>query len=371
MFILKIIVAILSIFIISIWGSFIVERVKYNIQLNKDYEKGEYISGIIDEAYNKIEEIINSDNYSIVEEEISISYDLGCVYSYEKNELFYKNGYVKRNSTWDTGSIKSNAGYDYTDYGVVSKDKKVFLIQLNETINYASIGVEYGEVGILGNFLDRFHKENALEYKDFEIREETITGKDYYVIIGKENRYDGAYNTEIWIDKDNMILFKIMEEKLESRKIEQKFRFTVNNVRDEDVKLKFVVENESSRKLMDLLEELKNFEGENYYDKISNIDCSKVLLAKYEKSNKEVMIPDDALYEIMKTVENGDKPGYSYSYKGIIFDQNGDAYYAYELHSTVGIKNVFEKNVFISIFGDAIKTNDTEMDIKTGDMVIL
>lgn len=373
MFILKIIVAILSIFIIFIWGSFIVERVKYSIELKEDYAKGQYISEIIDTAYNKVEEIMNSDNYSIIVEETSVNYDLSCVYYYGKNEMFYKDGYAKRNRIWDTGSIKSYSGNNSTCYGVVAKDKRFFSIYLSEGVVNTSIGMEYGSSG--NYYFYGFQKENPLEYKDFEIKEETIDGKNYYIIDEKENKEDGTYNTEIWIDKDSMILSKIVEEKLGSRKTEQKLTFSVNNVRDEDVKIKFVKENESSKKLLEAFEELKNFEGENYYEIIDkwnvSIDCSNVVLDKYEKTNKEVMLPDRAFYKVMIDNENGNEHGYGFSYKGVIFDQNGDAYYAYELHSMDGIKEVFEKNVFISIFGDTIKTNETEMDMKTGDMVIL
>lgn len=376
MFILKIIVAILSIFIIAIWGSFIVERVKYNIQLNKDYEKGEYISGIIDEASNKIEEIINSDNYSIVEETIGVNYDLKCVSGYSKNETSYKDGYIKEKYISDSGSIKSDYNSAFTNYGVLANDR-MFSIQQNDSGSSALIGTRWGTSGVTYNFLDGFHKENVLEYKDYEIREEEIDGKDYYIISTRGNREDSMYNTEIWLNKDNMILFKIIDEKVGCSKTEQKFTISINTVRDEDARIKFAQENESSKKLMEVFEELKNFEGENYYEIIDkwdfSEDSSKVIFDKYDKADKKVIIQNEAVEKAIEFIEDkyGIRAGQGYRYKGIIFDQNGDAYYACEVKKDIDSKNEFEQNVFVSIFGDTIKTNETEMDIKTGDMVIL
>ena len=376
MFILKIIVVILSIFIIAIWGSFIVERVKYSIQLNKDYEKGEYISGIVDEAYNKIEDIMNSDNYSIIEETIRVNYDLKCVSGYSKNETSYKDGYIKEKYISDSGSIKSDYNSTFTNYGVLANDR-MFSIQQNDSGSSASIGTLWGTSGVTYNFLDGFHKESVLEYKDYEIREEEIDGKDYYIISTRGNREDSMYNTEIWLNKDNMILFKIIDEKVGCSKTEQKFTISINTVRDEDARIKFAQENESSKKLMELFEKVRNGELEDNYNEITrwnfSEDCSKVLFGKYDKDDKKVIIQNEAFEKAIEFIEDkyGIRAGQGYRYKGIIFDQNGDAYYAYEVKKDIDSKNEFEKNVFISIFGDVIKTNDTQMDMKTGDMVIL
>ncbi len=65
------------------------------------------------------------------------------------------------------------------------------------------------------------------------------------------------------------------------------------------------------------------------------------------------------------------KPGYAYSYNCIVFDQNGDAYYVWNEFDTIDGKNIVVQNRLVSIFGDKIKTNNVDVDLKIGDLVIL
>lgn len=372
MFILKIIVVILSIFILSIWGNFIVERVKEGIQLKADYEKGQYIFGIIDEAYSKIDEITNSNNYSVIEESTSISEDLQCVYNYSKYETYYKDGYIKEVNTSDSGELKETDWNNscYSDYSVITKDK-IFDIQLHDEYDYGYIGTIWGTNENKGNILAPYHKEDVLEYKDYEIKEENIDGKDYYIISNSANRDDNIYDTEIWINKDNMQLFKIVGEKRGCNKVERKFNFSVNNVKDEDVRVKFLGANEKIQELDRLFEKLKNGEfGDGYAEvaKWNHSIESKIIFDNLAKPEKKVILAKEASDIAMNKHEMG---GGGHSYYGIIFDQNGDAYYAYRQSKMEDIKNVFVQNIFVSIFGDTVKTNNIDMELYNGDMVIL
>jgi len=52
----------------------------------------------------------------------------------------------------------------------------------------------------------------------------------------------------------------------------------------------------------------------------------------------------------------------------MIFDQNGDAYYVWRQFQGT---DTFVQNTFVSIFGDTIKTNNMDVELKNGDLVIL
>jgi len=370
MLILKIIVVILSIFILSIWGNFIVERVQAGIELKEDYEKGQYIFDIVDKAYSKLDEITSSNNYSVIEEEISINYDFKCVYDYLKTEKYYKDGYFKKVSTSDSGSIKGTRNIDlnYINYGVKTKDKD-FYIQLNDN-NYI-----YGSI-ITGwqcenayVTLETYRKEEVLEYKNFEIREEKLDEKTYYVISKSENRDDAVYDNEVWINKDNMQLFKIVNEKRGCYKREQKFTLTVNTVKDEDVRVKFAGNNEKLKELDKLFEKIANGEFEDDYVEVNkwshNNWETKIPFDNYVKPNKKIITKEDAIAIINSKYDI--RASYGYYYNGIVFDQNGDAYYAYRIDNT----KEFVQNIFVSIFGDKVKTNDIDKELKNGEIVIL
>ena len=371
MLILKIIVVILSLFILFIWGNFIVERVQAGIELKEDYEKGQYIYDIIDEAYSKINEITSSNNYSVIEERTSISYDFSCVYEYLKTEKYYKDGYFKEVSTHDSGSIKQGIDIDlnYVDYGVKTKDKD-FYIQLNDNnYIYGSIATKWVQYENIQGILETYRKEELLEYKDYEIKEEQIEGITYYIISKSENIDDGVYDTEIWIDKDNMQLFKDIYGKRGGNKTETKFTFSVNNVKDEDVRVKFAGNNEKLQELDKLFEKITNGEFEDDYVEVNkwshNNGETKISFDNYVKPNKKVITKEEVMEIINSKYDIRDS--YGYCYNGIVFDQNGDAYYAYRMDNT----KEFVQNIFVSIFGDKVKTNDIDKELKNGEIVIL
>lgn len=373
MLILKIIIMILSIFIIFMWGKIIIKRVEEGIKLKENYEKGQYIYDIIDKVYCNINEIKKTDNYSLIEESTSISYDFNFVYNYTQNKMFYKEGYFKEeyNTSYSNGmnlSIVPN----YVNYGVVTKDK-TFYTQSTNGYSECSIASSSGTTETMNNILEMYHKENVLDYKDYEIREEKIAEKKYYVISNKENMDEKVYYYEIWIDKDNMQLYKITNEKVGCQKTETKFTLTVGNVKDEDVRLSFAGKSEKIQSLSKLFDKINNgeFEDDEEQAWIWNFGLNssiRVSFDNYVETNKKLITPK----EVMEIIEDKYKmKSGGYSYKSIIFDQNGDAYYAYSRHETIEGKNTFIENIFVSIFGDIIKTNNIDKELKDGEVVVL
>ncbi len=374
MFILKVIVAILSIFIISVGGISIVKRVKDDRELKGNYEKGQYISSIVDKAYNTIDEITNSDNYSIVEERTTISYDFDFVYGYLRHEILYKDGYFKEVNTTDSGIMNLTTTIDsnYANYGVVEQEQ-AYCIQLREGNGYYYTSQYYQTNTPIHNVLGIYRKERASEYKDFEIREEKIDRGNYYVISKVGEADDGKYFDEIWINKDNMQVLKSTHEKIGGKKTETKFTVSINNVRDKDIKLSFASESEIIQEIDKLFEKVKNGEVKNYMQQAANLnlnnDSVKTFFGNYIKSNKKIIMQVEAMENIIDKYEitAEDEYEHSYFYKCIIFDQNGDAYYLYIQNE----KNKFKQNIFVSIFGDIIKTNSIEKDFRNGELVIL
>lgn len=367
MLILKIIIVILLVFIISMWGNVIIEHVKEGIEQKEFYEKGAYIYDIIDKAYSKADEITNSGNYSLVEESITISYDFNIAYDYMKNEEFHKDGYFKEITTSDSKS--SNIDLNYVNYGVQTKDN-TFLIQLNDS-SYTN-----GSIAIcnsnetMHSLLESYLKENLLEYKDFEIREEKIDENIYYIISKNRNTENSVYCDELWINKDNMHIFKSISEKIGCSKSEWKFIISEGNVRDEDVRVRFAGEDEKIKELDEFFEKINNGEFENNEEEVlkwcdSNFD-SRIFFDNYVKPNKKIITRDDVMKIINEKYEI--RLSYGYLFKGIVFDQNGDAYYAY---SQDDANNKFVQTIFVSVFGDVTKTSDIDIDLKNGDLVIL
>ena len=258
---------------------------------------------------------------------------------------------------------------NYVDYGVKTKDKD-FYIQLNDNnYIYGSIATEWVQYENIQGILETYRKEELLEYKDYEIKEEQIEGITYYIISKSENIDDGVYDTEIWIDKDNMQLFKDIYGKRGCNKTETKFTFTVNNVKDEDVRVKFVGNNEKLQELDKLFEKITNGEFEEDYVEVikwsHNNWETKIPFDNYVKPNKKIITKEDAIAIINSKYDI--RASYGYCYNSIVFDQNGDAYYAYRIDNT----KEFVQNIFVSIFGDIVKTNDIDKELKNGETVIL
>ena len=371
MLILKIIVAVLSIFIVFIGGKFIVEHIQKGIEQQENYEKGNYIYDIINEAYCNMDEILNSNNYSIIEESTTISYDFKCVYSYLKTEEYYKDGYYKEAvSTANLNRIENNY---FVNYGLKIKGAD-FHIQVNGNGNIAGgISATRGNFTIGKNELEVYYKENVLEYKDYQIREEKVEEKNYYVISQKANKDDGIYCTEIWINKEDMQLFKITDEKVGSKKTERVFTLSINNVKEEDVKVNYQGEDENLQELGKFFEKIKKCEFEEASTEVMkwNIYNSerKITFDTYVNHNMKIITANEGMDIILKKakIEGGEV----YSYEGIVFDQKGDAYYAYNIHKTIDNKYVFIENIFVSIFGNIVKTSAVDMELNNGELVVL
>ena len=170
-----------------------------------------------------------------------------------------------------------------------------------------------------------------------------------------------------------MQVLKSTHEKVGGKKTETKFTVSINNVRDKDIKLSFASESEIIQEIDKLFEKVKNGEVKNYMQQAANLnlnnDSVKTFFGNYIKSNKKIIMQVEAMENIIDKYEitAEDEYEHSYFYKCIIFDQNGDAYYLYIQNE----KNKFKQNIFVSIFGDIIKTNSIEKDFRNGELVIL
>lgn len=86
--------------------------------------------------------------------------------------------------------------------------------------------------------------DNYLSYCNYKMRVEELDGVQYYVLRrnmdshGNEVTIDNSeYYQELWINKDNMLIYKFITDTRYSA-YEVKYTWEIGNVTDEDVKLK-------------------------------------------------------------------------------------------------------------------------------------
>lgn len=246
MFILKVVAIVLSILIISMWGILVVDKVQSDMKL----KKAQYISEIIDKAYNRAEEV-EKENYTLTCE-------------YNQNSTDGEEDFVKSVYSHKDGYFKEEH-HNYTNYGITTKNETYYIQfthEEEEKKDYKG-GLAISFVGYNNNMIDLYRKENILDYRDYNIREEELDGIVYYVIKITYDKIDGY--EEIWINKDSMLLFKETGENGITR---CKYTWTINNVKDEDVRINYLEgygENERLQKVNDMFERIKRGEFDTYY----------------------------------------------------------------------------------------------------------
>lgn len=225
MLILKIIIVILSIIIIVTWGIFC----KNYIKQRKEYENAVYISNIIEKAYFKIQEKEDEENYKIIDESYFTDSETEKT-SYVITTTLYKDGYYKEICQGENDTIGS---YGYINYGVEDKENNQYYytqFDLEETEKNISIGITFS-LDSRENELSNYYEKDISEYEKYQVEIKEIDGKEYYCITDSQN-------TEIWIEKNNMMLYKMRYSSGEERTI----TWEVNNVKDEDVKINNIEE---------------------------------------------------------------------------------------------------------------------------------
>lgn len=188
------------------------------------YKNAEHIYEIMNETYKNIDKIENSNNYTFSQ---YIFYEGKLA---GKNILQYKDKKYKEEHTSDYWKTT-----DYINYGVVLDEKTKLMAQYNiEDSKWDINGALIGKVR--NNSFDGFHKNKVMEYINHKIRDDNYEGKEYYVVSypsGKDGDLDEY--SELWIDKETMLLFRWIYDIEE--KNEDQYSWETNNVTDEDVKI--------------------------------------------------------------------------------------------------------------------------------------
>ncbi len=220
--ILKVVAGILIAIILVIWSFALVKYINYR----KDYKIGEYNHSIIEQSYNKIQEIKNSNNYIYIH-----SWSGTNTPTYKSIE-YYKDGKSKE---------ENYDGHDeiiYINYEIDITDKECYFIQYNQENNgRAAIGRGYNSIpntmtGLPG-YLSSFYGLEIIECADLEIWEDKDLDKNCYVIRKTIDQYQ--YD-ELWIDKQTMLPTK---ERMRSFNdyTEDKYEYKVGEVKDSDVEI--------------------------------------------------------------------------------------------------------------------------------------
>jgi len=263
--ILKIVALILFVFILSFFGIVIINKVQQSKKAEMIFEQSEQIHNILEQAYTEIENIKSGENYSLIENNIRYDNNNNKVSEYII-ETLYKNGFFKEECKIDNSNYKNNDNdyyrfnqiflyntdvnddyIHYINYGMKTENR-TSIVQFDKELNYkGGIGTVYE--GTKSNILDNYYKENVVDYNCYEISEKEYEGIWYYVI--REN-LSNTTHTDIWINRDNNQLFKIINERVGKSKEEIIYRWSINNVKDEDVRVKYIEKYKTNERMLEL-----------------------------------------------------------------------------------------------------------------------
>lgn len=187
-------------------------------------------SSVIFTAYNKLQEIKDTENFKItIEEHDSNNNDEVHITRY-----FYKDGKYKKEV------FSNNNTYSQVYYGEINSTSYIFIDKnTNELINSTSYSlmpksdffVMFTDINF--NATDKGIIPNLTSMLSFDIRTEEYNGKDCYVLKhGGEISY-----REIWIDKDTMLQVKSIQKNNNDTCYETIYSIERNATTDEDITL--------------------------------------------------------------------------------------------------------------------------------------
>ena len=206
---------ILKISLISIFVIILVLSLTYFVRY-KNFQK------LVNTAYEKIQYMKQLDNYKIKMTTIDKNFKTGQSSDSERI-YYYKDGNYKIED-FDSISFYKDDSYDST---IVFHSLKQITYYNNEIIKYRK-----------GDLINMF--TDVVTYKNisssiyslvFSIREARYNGMDCYVI---KNGSKDSYR-ETWINKDNYITVRVINEDIDSFYREVIYEFTENVVTDDDV----------------------------------------------------------------------------------------------------------------------------------------
>ncbi len=200
-----------------------------------------YSQYIIGKAYDKLQEIIDDDNYKLYVEEYYVDYEnaeeLFNYVTYYYKEGKYRQDENGKNITKNESYIFENKSY----YGVIDSNERIEIYKdkrevINRTTNYRlmrkgliidnsySYTREYGERrGLLFNLISK---------GGLSVRTEIYNGIECYVVSLKG---DNVGYGEIWIEKDSMLVLRELSGSYGRNYREKKYKIEKGNVIDEDI----------------------------------------------------------------------------------------------------------------------------------------
>lgn len=207
------------------------------------------INSILNKAENKMNELIEANNYTIYTTEHNIDYRTNKD-SFHYSEYYYRDGKYKTLSrgysmnSWRLDGTDINEDEVGITYGVIDRNEKATVYNknkkiINEKTNYKInskgriIRIVYNPIEIYFEnmgFLAETYARICMTF-DNSISSERFIGRDCYVFrIKKKN-----YCKEIWIDKETLIPIKEIEDHYGQSYREVIRSFYLGNVEKEDV----------------------------------------------------------------------------------------------------------------------------------------
>lgn len=180
------------------------------------------ISNVINEAYNKLEYMKNLDNYKLMQETTYKNFLDNSMYT-TKTMYYYKDGKYK---------IELGNGIRYLEDDSYNKICVYNDLKQIEYHTQDFIEEKKGDtLNIFSNIKNYKTLEKGISRLGLSLREERFNGIDCYVIRrGNNNSY-----VDMWIDKEQKITLRMVEEEYMHHYCETVYTFSENVVKDEDV----------------------------------------------------------------------------------------------------------------------------------------
>lgn len=190
---------------------------------------------IMKNAYTKIQEISNGNNYKFTVKQFQTDYT-SQEYFEHTNIYYYKDGKYKLESF-------SKNKEDYSIYyGDKNSDTKICLDENKKTKEYQHN--EYKNIFNVFGSID-YYVKNSSALLGTIIRDDVYNGKECYVFRFGNN--DTISYREIWIDKETMMQVREIQEIYNHSHIERTFSIEFNIITEKDVTLsnanEYIMEN--------------------------------------------------------------------------------------------------------------------------------
>lgn len=224
------------------------------IVLSIFYIRNQKVVNLSNNVYNKIDYLKQLNNYKLTVKTIQKNLKSGQNWEYEQ-KYYYKDGKSKIEAN---DSIRF---YEDNSY------ESICVYHEFQTIEYRKQNfIDWKK----GNIIDIFSSD-VLNYKKMmptiysfglSIREERFSGVDCYVIrSGNNNSY-----RDIWINKNNFIVIRVINEDYGDFYREELYEFTENTVTDEEVSVEVLDSDKFKNYIKKNIDINENQEIKSYYD---------------------------------------------------------------------------------------------------------